>query len=732
MNCRSGISPELWGGIECTIHRLQENYIDQLELGGVYRDSSYLDSIIGLGIKRMRFPILWEKHQPKLGATIEWTWASECLEKLRKHHIVPIAGLLHHGSGPSYTGLLDENFPQLFAAYAANVAGRFPWIENYTPINEPLTTARFSGLYGLWFPHKKNDATFIKMLLNELKASVLAMKEIRKINPAAKFVQTEDLGKTYSTPILSYQADFENERRWLTYDLLRGNFDSSNPLWDYMVRLGIDIGKLQFFSQNPCPPDIIGANHYVTSERYLDENISHFPVSSVGGNGLHRYADVEAARAHLAVPHGLSHLLNELWQRYRIPIAITEVHLNCTREEQLRWLADIYSIIIAERKQGVNVLAITCWALLGSFGWDKLLTKRPFEYESGAFDISAGYSRPTALVKMIKSFNQQESFGKNLTSLQGWWQRDSRYYKEEADRTKVEDSRSVQPVIIIGKTGALGQAFATSCTQRNIRHCLLSCTEANICDEKTLVETIDTYQPWAIINAGYFEANAEESNNEFCYRENFLGAKKLAELCSKRKIKLMTFSSDLVFDGQKGSFYIETDITHPRNAYGHSVQLAEIATTVGCPSALVIRTMALFGFSHKNNFTEYLLNQVGMGSRFEAQNDIFISPTYVPHLVRSSLDLLIDNASGIFHLVNQGCVSWYEFAKKIVQRTDLDLDLIIPFFSGRINKTQPTFHGLTSIRYGLMPSLEQALDAYSWSAKPSYTFTTQHVTNERI
>ena len=62
---------------------------------------------------------------------------------------------MHHGSGPAYTDLKDPDFPNKLAKYAKAVAKKFPWLEYYTPVNEPLTTARFSGLYGLWYPHCK-------------------------------------------------------------------------------------------------------------------------------------------------------------------------------------------------------------------------------------------------------------------------------------------------------------------------------------------------------------------------------------------------------------------------------------------------------------------------------------------------------------------------------------------------------------------------------------------------
>ena len=191
--------PEVWGGIECTINRVEDNFRDQLLYSGHYTRPGDIEHFAGLGIKKLRYPVLWEFHQPVENATIDWSWTENQLQSIRDNNITPIAGLVHHGSGPAFTDLLDKKFPDKLAAYAEAVAKKFTWIEFYTPVNEPLTTARFSGLYGLWYPHNKDEISFIKMLLNQLKGVVLSMQAIRKINPNAKLVQTEDLGKTYST-----------------------------------------------------------------------------------------------------------------------------------------------------------------------------------------------------------------------------------------------------------------------------------------------------------------------------------------------------------------------------------------------------------------------------------------------------------------------------------------------------------------------------------------------------
>ena len=713
MNELNSQPPEIWGGIECTINRLHDRYLDQFKLAGLYKNTDYLDPIIALGIKQIRFPVLWEKHQPALSTEIDWSFSEICLNKFRANKIEPIVGLLHHGSGPAFTDLLQDDFPDLFAAYAFEVAKKFPWVQFYTPVNEPLTTARFSGLYGLWYPHKKNDVSFVRMLLNELKATVLSMQAIRKINPEAKFIQTEDLGKTYSTPLLSYQADFENRRRWLTYDILCGHLKESHPLWKYMMRLGIEKERLQFFINNPCPPDLIGVNHYLTSERYLDENTKHYPTESVGGNTLHQYADTEAVRVHLTEPHGLEYLLKEIWHRYNIPVVITEAYLNCTREEQLRWFHHVYKVACKIKTEGVDIRAVTAWALLGSYGWNKLLTCPSCEHETGAFDISAGYARPTALAHSIKNLINGGCYAKPLLTQAGWWNEDARYFKKLVKRNELKNAVSIQPIVIIGKTGTLGQAFSRICTERNIHHFLLKRSEANICDEALLESMIDHYRPWAIINAaGYVKVDEAETDKEACYNANFSGVQNLAAVCSRHRVKLMSFSSDLVFGGEKNDPYIETDATNPVNTYGHSKQLAEAFVCKDDKNALIIRTAAFFGPWDNYNFVHQLLTALERGNKFFASDDRVVSPTYLPHLVHASLNLLIDDASGIWHLANKGSVTWYEFARKVIEYTDLNSRLVIPVYNMHTPAKRPAFSVLGSVKYNLMPTLDEGLNRY--------------------
>ncbi|HEV2836052.1 MAG TPA: family 1 glycosylhydrolase, partial [Pyrinomonadaceae bacterium] len=349
----------LWAGVEATVNRVGNVYSDQIERSGHALRISDLDRLASLGVKTVRYPILWERTAPRSLDEPDWRWADERLNYLRRLGIKPIAGLVHHGSGPPYTNLLDPEFPTKLAQFAGAVAQRFPWVEDYTPVNEPLTTARFSCLYGHWYPHKSDPLLFAKAMLAQCRATVLAMREIRKVNPAARLIQTEDLSKTYSTPQLAYQANFENERRWLTFDLLNGLLDHDKRMWQYLLHVGITESELEWFLDNPCPPDILGLNHYVTSQRFLDHRVGRYPVSCHGGNGQQFYADVEAVRACPAGMLDPKDVIKEAWDRYKRPLAITEAHLACTREEQLRWFKEIWDAAQSLRDEAVDIRAVT-------------------------------------------------------------------------------------------------------------------------------------------------------------------------------------------------------------------------------------------------------------------------------------------------------------------------------------------------------------------------------------
>ena len=96
-----------------------------------------------------------------------------------------------------------------------------------------------------------------------------------------------------------------------------GRFDKEHKLWKYFTKFSIPEEDFNFFLNNPCPPDIFGFNHYLTSERFLDHRTQLYPPHTHGGNHRHSYADVEAVRVELDEPTGIEVLLKEAWERYK-------------------------------------------------------------------------------------------------------------------------------------------------------------------------------------------------------------------------------------------------------------------------------------------------------------------------------------------------------------------------------------------------------------------------------
>jgi dTDP-4-dehydrorhamnose reductase len=139
----------------------------------------------------------------------------------------------------------------------------------------------------------------------------------------------------------------------------------------------------------------MGFNYYVTSERYLDEDLARWPAWSRGGNGRHAYADVHSVLAGKRA--GVERLLTEAYERFGIPLAITEAHIGGTREEQLRWLVEIHDGVVAARDAGVPVLAMTAWSVFGVYDWHCLVTRCENVYEPGLYDVRGPVPRPTAL-----------------------------------------------------------------------------------------------------------------------------------------------------------------------------------------------------------------------------------------------------------------------------------------------------------------------------------------------
>jgi dTDP-4-dehydrorhamnose reductase len=437
------------------------------------------------------------------------------------------------------------------------------------------------------------------------------------------------------------------------------------------------------------------------------------------------HADIETPRALATPTPGVGPLLQEAWERYGLPLAVTEAHIDANREDQLRWLLEIWNAAKAVQRGGVDIRAVTVWALLGSFDWNCLVTACKGYYEPGPFDVRGGQPRPTAVARMMRELATGRPLSNPVLQGQGWWRRPGRFLcKPVATSTAVADIAGVrnhatataQPILIAGATGTLGSAFARICEERNLACHVLGRHEMDITAPASVEAAIVRFKPWAIVNAGgYVRVDEAERESEQCLRENTVGPNILALASIRHALRFMTFSSDLVFDGQLGRPYVESDPVAPLGVYGRSKAEAEQLVLAADPQALVVRTSAFFGPWDTHNFVTQALNALDAGQPFAAAHDLVVSPTYVPDLVNTCLDLLIDGERGIWHLTNGEPVTWAELARRACALVGVDGGRLEtrPWQELGLAAARPANSALHSERAALLPPLDDALERFA-------------------
>ena len=405
---------EVWASPEPTVARVDgARTRDQLrETGHEARDGD-LDLIAQLGVCASRYPVLWEKVAPHHPNLRDYDWATRRLNGLAERGIEPIVTLLHHGSGPPYTGLLDPAFPRLFAEYAAATARRFPWVTRWTPINEPLTTARFSALYGVWYPNRfADDAAFGRAIVNEALAIAAAGERIREIIPHARFVLTEDL-QSFSAADERVEdlVAHKRERMYLSCELLQGRIVDGHPMHRYLTeRCGIAAAELTQLARRPQPPDLMGWNYYPYSERRLASD----------AEGGHRNVGlVEVAPERLDLPAALT----RAHSRLGLPVALAEVHVHGNERERARWMLQRFADVRAVRDQGVPVVAFGAWAAFGMVDWDSLLRRAEGVREDGIYTYAGGGGEPQPT--LVSTVVSELAAGRSvrIPDEPGWWER---------------------------------------------------------------------------------------------------------------------------------------------------------------------------------------------------------------------------------------------------------------------------------------------------------------------
>lgn len=232
---------------------------------------------------------------------------------------------------------------------------------------------------------------------------------------------------------------------------------------------------------------------------------------------------------------------------------------------------------------------------------------------------------------------------------------------------------NMRKILLIGKTGQLGREIMIDVPSLGFEVVGFEKEELDVTNKLQVKERIEKIKPDILINtSAYHVVAACEENPLEAMAVNFVAVDKMAKLCKKTGIKFITYSTDYVFDGEKGTPYGENDEPNPLQIYGISKLAGEYAASNLYPEGtFIIRTCGLYGGKKgspgkKGNFVLNIIKEAQNKEVIEVSSEQIVSPTYAGDLSKATLKLLNSKASpGIYHLINEGYCSWYEFAKEI-------------------------------------------------------------------
>ena len=228
-------------------------------------------------------------------------------------------------------------------------------------------------------------------------------------------------------------------------------------------------------------------------------------------------------------------------------------------------------------------------------------------------------------------------------------------------------------ILLIGAGGQLGSDLI----KNNPGHDIIAPhrTELDVTRKGAISVALSESAPdWVINTAAFHNVPLCEEQPEQAFRVNCVAVRDLGLACEKHGARLLTFSTDYVFDGEKRKPYREDDCPAPLQIYGLSKLAGEsIARAVAAELAVVVRTCGLYGHSGAaskgGNFVDKRLNDSRSLSALEMSSDQTVCPTSTDDLSKAVYDLMakIKQESGVYHLTNEGECTWHEFTRAIFE-----------------------------------------------------------------
>ncbi len=325
------------------------------------------------GVSRLRYPIRWHRIEQDPGC-FDWRDTDEVLGHMQDNGLRPIVDLLHHTSYPRWIeDLVDPRFGEAFLRYVEGFAERYPWVEEYTVLNEPFTTFLLCGQVAIWPPYFEGLEGFLRVARNVFPAVAQASRLLRERLPRARHVYVEACeGHTSdgSSPGEA-MASMANDRRFLLTDLFVGRaIDPSRPF----VRDVLAAGGEDLLAMEGGYIDVLGLDYYAHNQWKW----------SGPGQGL----------MSSPTPGRLADLIVEYWERYGLPCMLGETNIRGFASDRASWLKYTLEQCEMARDAGVPLDGYCWFPFIDSADWDSLLFRADGHIDPvGVFWLDGGLDR---------------------------------------------------------------------------------------------------------------------------------------------------------------------------------------------------------------------------------------------------------------------------------------------------------------------------------------------------
>ena len=273
-------------------------------------------------------------------------------------------------------------------------------------------------------------------------------------------------------------------------------------------------------------------------------------------------------------------------------------------------------------------------------------------------------------------------------------------------------------VLVTGYAGQLGWDTVRLLEARGIECRGVDAEDFDLTDAQAVRNYVQAYRPTAIVHcAAYTNVDKAESQPEICAAVNGMGTVNLVRAALSVGAKVVFISTDYVFPGTGSTPWQINDPYGPLNVYGMSKVQGEDAVRSLMTRYFILRTSWVYG-KNGHNFVRTMLRLGKEKKEIRVVNDQVGSPTYTKDLARVICDMLPTEKYGIYHVRNEGYLSWYEFAKMIMDKAGLPCQVLpvpsseYPAPARRPLNSRLDGSKLAEAGFEPMPAVENALDRY--------------------